>query len=75
MLIIPNSDQQKLKVNLTYSLRNGSYFENVDVSKVIDQQIKPGYMYQILLTIKKNQLVFNVNVEDWNYNNSIPENI
>lgn len=75
MLIIPNSDQQKLKVNLSYSLRNGSYFENVDVSKVIDHQIKPGYMYQILLTIKKNQLVFNVTVDPWNYNNSIPENI
>ena len=75
MLIIPNSDQKKLKVNLTYSIRNGSYFENVDVSKVIDQQIKPGYMYQILLTIKKNQLVFNVNVEDWSYNTSITENI
>ncbi|MBR1543036.1 MAG: fimbrillin family protein [Bacteroidaceae bacterium] len=75
MLIIPNYNQKKLKVNLGYSIKNGSSFENVDISKDIDLKIEPGKIYQILLTIKKDVLNFDVHVDPWNHNPSTGENI
>lgn len=65
MLIIPNDKQEALKVNLNYKMKNGSYFENVDISKTLDLRIEPGKYYQILLKISKTKMTFEVNVENW----------
>jgi len=65
MLIIPNSYQEALKVNLNYKMKNGSYFENVDISKTLDLRIEPGKYYQILLKINKAKMTFEVTVENW----------
>lgn len=67
MLIIPNDQQEKLKVDLSYTIFNNGFSENVDLSKLIDLQIKPGYIYQINLVIEKKKLNFNVTVNNWTY--------
>lgn len=70
MLIIPNDKQKKLKVDLSYTIINGGFSENVDLSKLIDLQIKPGYIYQINLVIEKKKLNFNVTVNNWTYDST-----
>ena len=65
MLIIPNGNQEALKVNLNYKMKNGSYFENVDISKTLDLRIEPGKYYQILLKISKTKMTFEVTVDNW----------
>lgn len=76
MFIIPNDKQEKLKVNLGYTIISDGFSENVDLSKEIDLQFKPGYIYQINLVIDKKKLEFNVEVNDWTYDSSDnPHNI
>ncbi|MBQ7553561.1 MAG: hypothetical protein IJT46_04285 [Bacteroidaceae bacterium] len=67
MLIIPNALQKSLAVNLSYVIKNGSSYENVDISKTIENlKIEPGKYYQILLTLDRKELQFSVSIDgDW----------
>jgi hypothetical protein len=74
LLIIPNSKQKKLLLELGYNMldNSGNVIDTVDESKVIDLDIKPGYVYQILLTLSKKKITYNVNVVNWAMESSNP---
>jgi hypothetical protein len=73
LLLIPNSNQDALNVRLGFYIDYGGYKENVDIEKYIDTgNFKPGYIYQVLLTLDLETMNIECSVNNWTWESSNP---
>jgi hypothetical protein len=72
LLLIPNSNQDALNVRLGFYIDYGGYKENVDIEKYINTgNFKPGYIYQVLLTLDLKTMTIECTVDDWTMGSQI----